>query len=110
MSSRALMISLLAVTVALPALAARANEAEVPEGARAEGITVSGIAQRSDDEEPRVLTILPWQPPTLPKRPKTELPSDAPDLLAPRDPLTLERHRRFRQTLDPELDSTLSPY
>ncbi|MDX1633168.1 MAG: hypothetical protein R3280_00890 [Marinobacter sp.] len=100
---------LLALALVVPALAAE-PETRAPEAAVAEGMAVGGIAERSNDEDPRVLTILPWQPPTLPKRPKTELPSEAPQLLAPMDPMTLERHRRFRQTLDPELDSTLSPY
>ncbi|WP_166259748.1 hypothetical protein [Marinobacter salicampi] len=69
-----------------------------------EGMVVEGIGRRSDDEDPRVLNILPWQPPTLPKRPRTELNSEAPELLSPVDPHTLERHRKFRQNLDPDLD------
>ena len=74
------------------------------------GLQVAGIARQSNDEDPRVLTILPWQPPSLPVRPRTELRSEAPGLLVPVDPLTLERHRHFRQTLDPDLDSSLSKF
>lgn len=104
------------LTLAL-ALPPSLNGAEAPAGgtvaaeaAPSESMTVAGIARRSDDEDPRVLTILPWQAPTLPQRPRTDLADDAPELLAPADPLTLERHRRFRQTLNPDLDSTLSVY
>jgi len=56
----------------------------------------------------RVLYILPWQPPTLPRRTRAELEAGNEGLLEPKDPLTLERHRKFRETLNPSLDSTLS--
>ncbi len=112
MSLRLLLGLVLAAGLCGPIHAAdlAADESVSREAAEGEGMTVLGIARRSDDEDPRVLTILPWQPPTLPRRPRTELPVEAPELLAPVDPLTLERHRRFRQTLDPDLDSNLSLY
>lgn len=71
-------------------------------------LTVEGITQHSGDDDPGVLYILPWQPPTLPRRSRAELDAGSDELLQPEDPLTLERHRRFRETLNPSLDSTLS--
>ncbi|WP_166268399.1 hypothetical protein [Marinobacter caseinilyticus] len=73
-------------------------------------LTVEGIARVSEDRDPRVLYILPWQPPTLPKRPRVELDSDAPALMAPVNPEVFERHRYFRHTLDPNLGSAPSSY
>lgn len=71
-------------------------------------LTIEGIAPATGDDDPRVLYILPWQPPSLPRRPRADLNARAPDLLEPLDPVVLERHRRFRQTLNPEMDSSLS--
>lgn len=68
---------------------------------------VEGINRHTGDDDPGVLYILPWQPPTLPRRSRAELDAGSEDLLEPMDPLTLERHRIFRKTLDPSLDSTL---
>ena len=48
------------------------------------------------------------QPPTLPRRSRAELDAGSEELLEPKDPLTLERHRKFRETLNQLLDSTLS--
>lgn len=73
-------------------------------------LKVEGIESRSDDRDPRVLYILPWQPPSLPKRPRSDLNSEAPALLEPVDPVTLERHRYFRQTLDPNLGPAMSSH
>lgn len=73
-------------------------------------LTIEGIAPATGDDDPRVLYILPWQPPTLPRRPRADLNARAPDLLEPLDPVVLERHRRFRQTLNPEMGSSLSLY
>ncbi|MDX1802373.1 MAG: hypothetical protein R3303_15685 [Marinobacter sp.] len=70
-------------------------------------MTVTGIAPRTNDDDPRVLYILPWQPPTLPRRPRTRLNDRAPGLKEPVDPLTLERHRYFRKTLDPDIDAAV---
>lgn len=71
-------------------------------------LSVEGITPHTGDDEPAVLYILPWQPPTLPRRTRAELDAGSDELLEPLDPLTLERHRKFRETLDPSLDSTLS--
>ncbi|MDX1551606.1 MAG: hypothetical protein R3198_03205 [Marinobacter sp.] len=71
-------------------------------------LAVEGITRHTGDDDPAVLYILPWQPPTLPRRTRAELDAGNEELLEPKDPLTLERHRRFRETLNPSLDSTLS--
>ncbi|WP_100640527.1 hypothetical protein [Marinobacter salexigens] len=62
-------------------------------------LSIEGISANVGEDEPRVLTILPWRAPTLPRRPRAELESSAPELLEPLDPLVLERHRSFRQSL-----------
>ncbi len=82
--------------------------AEEPGERSAEALSVEGITDYSRDDDPGVLYILPWQPPTLPRRPRAELDDHAPDLLEPQDPLALERHRIFRETLSPSPDSYLS--
>lgn len=71
-------------------------------------LRVEGISAQSADDDPGLLYILPWQPPTLPRRPRARLDDGAPDLLEPMDPVALERHRVFRETLNPSLDSSLS--
>jgi hypothetical protein len=71
-------------------------------------LSVEGITRHTGDDDPGVLYILPWQPPTLPRRTRAELEAGSEQLLEPKDPLTLERHRKFRETLNPSLDSTLS--
>lgn len=76
-------------------------------GSAPRAMTVTGIAPRTNDDDPRVLYILPWQPPTLPRRPRTRLNDRAPGLKEPVDPLTLERHRYFRNTLDPDIDAAV---
>jgi len=70
-------------------------------------LRVAGITAHSADDDPGVLYILPWQPPTLPRRPRPRLDDSAPDLLEPQDPMALERHRIFRETLNPSPDSYL---
>lgn len=71
-------------------------------------LSVEGITPHTGDDDPGVLYILPWQPPTLPRRTRAELEAGNEELLEPKDPLTLERHRKFRETLNPSLDSALS--
>lgn len=71
-------------------------------------LAVEGISAQSADDDPGVLYILPWQPPTLPRRPRARLDDSAPDLMMPMDPVALERHRVFRETLNPSMDSSLS--
>ena len=62
-------------------------------------LSIEGISASVGEDEPRVLTILPWRSPTLPRRPRAELESSAPELTQPLDPLGLERHREFRRSL-----------
>ena len=73
-----------------------------------EPLMVEGIAPLTGDDDPRVLYILPWEPPTTPRRPRAELVDEAPGLLQPEDPWVLEYHRHFRETLNPYQDSNLS--
>lgn len=68
--------------------------------------TVDGISASSGEDNPRVLYILPWQAPSLPRRPRADLENRAPELVQPIDPAALERHRVFRRTLNP---SALNP-
>lgn len=63
--------------------------------------TVAGIQAHSGEDDPRILYILPWQLPTLPRRPGTTFNTELPALMAPAGSQTLENHRQFRQTLDP---------
>lgn len=62
-------------------------------------LSIEGISASMGEDEPRVLNILPWRVPTLPRRPGAELESTAAELVQPLDPLVLERHREFRQNL-----------
>lgn len=73
------------------------------EGDQGDGValTVEGISASIGEDNPRVLYILPWQAPSLPRRPRQELDDTAPELVQPVDPVALERHRVFRQTLNP---------
>ncbi|MBW7470022.1 hypothetical protein QQF73_08780 [Marinobacter sp. M216] len=64
-------------------------------------LTVEGISASVGEDNPRVLYILPWQAPSLPRRPRQELEDKAPELVQPVNPITLEQHRVFRQTLNP---------
>lgn len=75
------------------------SDAQV-EGAqsRSERLSIEGISASVGEDEPRVLNILPWQAPTLPRRPKTVLESSASNLVQPLDAVVLERHRVFRQS------------
>lgn len=70
-------------------------------GQESAALEISGIAATTGEDEPRILFILPWQPPSLPRRPRAELEARAPELEEPLDPLAVERHRKFRSTLDP---------
>ncbi|SFM69012.1 hypothetical protein [Marinobacter pelagius] len=87
------------------ATTAIAGENTTPEKERA-NLEIAGISATNGEDEPRILFILPWQPPSLPRRPRAELEDQAPELEQPIDPMVVERHRRFRNTLDP---MTLDP-
>ncbi len=103
------MILMLGPVMAFANEASNASEAVVPQAAdNTVALGVEGINHHTGDDDPGVLYILPWQPPTLPRRSRAELDAGSEELLEPKDPLTLERHRTFRETLNPLLDSTLS--
>lgn len=70
-----------------------------PENKAPAELSIEGISANVGEDEPRVLTILPWRAPTLPRRPRAELESTAPELVEPLGALVLERHRAFRQNL-----------
>jgi len=103
---------LLLMLVTLPVSAEKGPESPATAATDAQESTVAlgveGITRHTGDDDPGVLYILPWQPPTLPRRSRAELDAGSDELLTPKDPLTLERHRMFRETLNPSMDSTLS--
>ena len=45
-------------------------------------LTIEGLAARPGEDNPRMLFILPWQAPTLPRHPEASLPEQAPELEA----------------------------
>ncbi|TGN41552.1 hypothetical protein [Marinobacter confluentis] len=69
-------------------------------------LTVEGISTVSSEDNPGIVYILPWQPPTLPRRDREGLATNAAELLEPVDPLVFERHQNFQQSLNPDLDSS----
>ena len=69
-------------------------------------LSVEGISSASSEDNPGILYILPWQPPTLPRRTRGALEPNASELLEPVDPVVFERHQNFQQSLNPVLDST----
>ena len=72
-------------------------------------LQVQGLSAGTGEDDPRILYILPWQTPSLPRRPRTELNQQALELLRPVPQPVLENHRQFRETLNPlVLKSTLS--
>lgn len=72
-------------------------------------LQVQGLSAGTGEDDPRILYILPWQTPSLPRRPRTELNQQAPELLRPVPQPVLENHRQFRETLNPlVLTPTLS--
>ncbi|MDN6318611.1 MAG: hypothetical protein L0J77_02510 [Marinobacter sp.] len=88
----------------VPVVCAAAGPDEVVDEVSAEKdrlvrLSIDGISASIGEDEPRVLTILPWRAPTLPRRPRAELERSAPELVQPLDPLVLEQHREFRQSL-----------
>jgi len=103
---RPLLCSLVAVSFGLTA---QASLASAPgQSAEVQGISlnVEGLSASIGEDNPRVLYILPWQAPTLPRRPREKLQDQFPTLTQPVDPVIFEGHRLFRETLNPSL---LSP-
>lgn len=76
-------------------------QAATAEDREQSALTVSGLSASAGEDDPRVLYILPWQNPTLPRRPRAELNSQAPELNQPLSPQVLENHRQFRESLNP---------
>ena len=102
------MASLIAASgTAVPVLAADDPVAREPDASaknQTEAVTVltvEGISVQGDDDYPRVLNILPWQPPTVSRRARDPLRLEGEGLLEPVDPEAMQRHRLFRKTLDP---------
>lgn len=60
-----------------------------------------GAGCRPGEDNPRMLFILPWQAPTLPRHPEASLPEQAPELEGLLDPRAFDNLRRFRDSLDP---------
>lgn len=72
-------------------------------------LSIDGISPTSGEDNPGIVYILPWQPPTLPRRSRAALETNAAELLEPMDPVVFDRHQNFQQSLNPVLDSTNSP-
>ena len=70
-------------------------------------LSVEGLSASLGEDEPRVLYIFPGQAPSLPRRPRADLNDEAPELVRPADPIALERHRLFRENLNPLILSPL---
>ncbi|GGC72588.1 hypothetical protein [Marinobacter halophilus] len=77
-----------------------ADQAETDESSRP-SLHVAGISASVGEDDPRVLYILPWQNPSLPRRPRAELNQQAANLVQPSSPRVLESHRQFRDSLNP---------
>jgi len=72
-------------------------------------LSIEGISSTSSEDSPGVVYILPWQPPTLPRRTRDALEVDARGLREPMDPVVFDRHQAFHQSLNPTADSPNSP-
>ncbi|SFM54586.1 hypothetical protein [Marinobacter zhejiangensis] len=103
------LLAMLALGAALVSADPVVDEDDAGGGETVSALTVEGISAQPGDDDPRVLYILPWQAPTIPRRPRSELSSEMPELMTPIDPVVFERHRNFRETLNPELDSIYTP-
>lgn len=101
---------LAALAFAVPTIAAGATSVSASDTDRAPttetvALGIEGISSTSSEDNPGILYILPWQPPTLPRRTREGLDTNASELLEPMDPVVFERHRNFQQSLNPALDS-----
>jgi hypothetical protein len=68
-------------------------------------LSIEGISSTSSEDNPGILYILPWQPPTLPRRTREGLSTNASELLEPLEPTAFEGHQNFQQSLNPALNS-----
>lgn len=116
-STRYLNLFFIILAMALPAMGVAQTEVSASAGDQSEearaatetvSLTVEGISSTSSEDNPGILYILPWQPPTLPRRTRGALETNASELLEPMDPTVFERHQNFHQSLNPSLDSTNS--
>lgn len=96
-----LMLAVMLSSMVLAAGGETSESATIKPATPESTFTVAGIQAHSGEDDPRILYILPWQLPTLPRRPRTTFNTELPALMAPAGSQTLENHRRFRQTLDP---------
>lgn len=85
-----------------PVTSTTGNESQVGERTT---LTIEGISVKGDDDYPRVLNILPWQPPTVPRRTQDPLRLEDEGLLDSVNPDAMQRHRQFRRTLNPLVDA-----
>ncbi|MEQ5833956.1 hypothetical protein [Marinobacter sp. NFXS9] len=93
-----------AIGTGVPVWAGAASEKASSPSKDPVALTVKGISVQADDDYPRVLNILPWQPPTVSRRNREPLRLAPDGLLDPVDPYALKRHSEFRRTLDPLSD------
>lgn len=100
------LVALVIGSVVGPAYASIEGTKQVSSNEGRVNLSVEGISGSSGEDEPRVLYILPWQAPTLPRRPRADLTIHAPNIEHAVDPWAIERHRMFRHSLNP---LTLSP-
>lgn len=102
------MIRVLSVLVLVLPGVGSAEPEDGPVDTETVALTVEGISSTSGEDNPGILYILPWQPPTLPRRTRGALETNASELLEPMDPAVFEHHQKFQQSLNPSLDSTNS--
>lgn len=89
---RVLICAFAAIGLALPAAVSAQPETLA--------LGIDGISTASSEDSPGILYILPWQPPTLPRRTRGALDTNAAELLTPMDPKAFEGHQKFQQSLD----------
>jgi hypothetical protein len=107
----------MALAFALPALAMAQSKAATDADKTSAGeapametvaLSIDGISSTSGEDNPGILYILPWQPPTLPRRSRAALETNAAELLEPMDPVVFDRHQNFQQSMNPVVDSSNS--
>lgn len=67
----------------------------------AQEAAIQGIAIKASDEYPKVLNIIPWQAPVMPRRGKAELSLEMDELLEPLNARASLAHQDYRKTLAP---------
>lgn len=97
----AMIVRYLLIACLLPLSAGLLATASFAEASSPDILRVSGVSAGAGEDNPRILYIVPWQTPSLPRRPRAELSRDAQELLQPVSEPVLENHRLFRQTLNP---------